>query len=539
MTDNNPAGRPVRQGVRLPTVTNLKPPRPRGKPRSEGNLTCDRCKRKTAKIRVRWPDGAICGICFNEAVHTYGTCPQCRSDRLLPGRNVKGENVCRDCVGIVRPLMTCDQCGTEAERFRSGRCIRCVIEGDLESILKPNDPADLRIKRLIAVFVESRRPESIHTWMQGAKAKQLLALIGNREIELTHEAFDELPRSTAVEHLREILVHNRLMEIPQERYVRRFEHWLEVRLQQFSTHPEIASTIEQFGRWHHLKRLNKLAGDPAKNMDAPTSNAKQEITEAGKFLIWLHHEHGIAPNAMTQCHIDRYLDGGTSTRKVIRNFIAWFRKGRGGKRKLHVPPRYAQTLPTLNQSQRLQLIRNAIEMDQVALATRIAALIHLLWATPLVKIVMLKVDDVPLRPTGMTIALGATPAVIPEPLAPLFWAFLSDRSNQQTVNVGTDWMFVGSRAGHPIVAGTLQQRLLVLGIDPQRSRNATLKNLTAQIDIHTLSDLLGYSLITLANHAGQSGTYMSAYVETKRRARAAGEPVRTRLVPGSNSASQS
>jgi hypothetical protein len=539
MSGENPVGRPVRHGVRRLTLTNLEPPKRRGKPRTGGDLTCDRCGRETAQIRVHWPDGAICGICFTEAMHTYGTCPWCRSDRLLPGHSADGANICRDYAGIVRPVMTCDQCGTEAERFRGGRCVRCVIEGDLEAILKPNAPADLRIKRLIAALLESRRPYSIHTWVRGTKALQLLTSIGNRELELTHDAFDGLPRSPAVEHLREILVHNRLMQIPEERYLRRFEHRLQVRLRELSTSPEIASTIEQFGRWHHLPRLNTLADDPGKNLDAPTRNSKQEITEAGKFLIWLHGEHGTAPGRMTQWHIDLYLDGGTSTRKVIRNFIAWYRKGRGGKRKLYVPPRYAQTLPTLNQSQRLQLIRNAIEMDQVASGTRIAALIHLLWATPLVKIVMLKIGDVLLNPSGITIALGTTPAVIPEPLAPLFWAFLTDGANQQTVNVGNDWLFAGYRAGHPIAAYTLQRRLLVLGIDPQRARNASLKNLTAQIDIHTLAGLLGYSPITLANHADQSGTYMSAYVEVKRKARATGEPVRTRFMPDNSSASQS
>jgi hypothetical protein len=537
MTGDHPVGRPVRAGVRRPTLTDLEQPKRRGKPRTSGDLTCDRSGRETAKIRVHWPDGAICGICFTEAVHTYGTCPWCRSERLLPGRSPQGENICRDCAGIVRPLMTCDQCGTEAERFRGGRCIRCVIEGDLEAILKPNAPADLRLKKLIAALLESRRPESIHTWMQGAKVKQLLTMIGNRELELTHEGFDSLPRSPAVEHLREILVHNRLMEIPADHYLRRFEHWLQVRLDDLAPYPEIATMIEQFGRWHHSPRLSRLAGDPGKNLDAPTRNAKQEITEAGKFLIWLHDEHGTTPRGMTQWHIDLYLDGGTSTRKAIRNFIAWYRKGRGGKRKLYVPPRYAQTMPTLNQAQRLQLIRNAIEMDQVALGTRIAALIHLLWATPLVKIVMLRTDDVVLSPTGMTITIGATPAVIPEPLAPLFWAFLTNEANQQTVNVGTDWLFPGYQAGHPILAHTLQRRLLVLGIDPQRARNASLKNLTAQIDIHTLAGLLGYSPITLANHADQSGTYMSAYVEAKRKARAVGEPVRTRFIPGTNTAS--
>jgi hypothetical protein len=425
--------------------------------------------------------------------------------------------------------MTCHRCGTEAERFRGGKCVRCVIEGDLESVLKPNQPADLRIKKLVAVLTESRRPESIHTWMQGMKAKEILLAIGSRELELTHEAFDSRPSSPALEHIRSILIHNGLMVVPENLIVRRFESWLDERMEQLAPMPEVASVIEQFARWHHLPRLRKIAKETDRNLDSPTRNAKQEITEAGKFLIWLRSDFDLVPAAMTQWHIDLYLEGGTSTRKIIRNFVTWFRKGRGGKSKLHVPPRYAKTEPGISHTQRLQLIRNAIEMDQVALSTRIAALIHLLWATPIARITTLKTGDVVLSPAGMTIALGTTPAEILEPLAPLFWTYLANPSNQQTTNVGTDWLFPGFRAGQPIVPHTLQRRLRVLGVDPQRSRNAGLRNLTAQIDVRSLSDLLGYSTITLANHAGQAGGHMSDYVEAKRAARAAGEPVRSRF----------
>lgn len=531
MTEPRPTGRPVRTHIRPPTVSGFEAPRPRGKPRAEGNLSCDRCKRKVPKIRVHWPDGAICGICFTEAMHTYGRCAQCRSDRLLPGRSKSGKSICRDCAGIVRPIMICDQCGSEGERFRQGRCVRCVIEGDLEFVLKPNEPADLRIKKLVTVLTESRRPESIHTWMQGTKAKELLTEIGNRDLELTHEAFDARPYSAALEHIRAILIHNRLMVVPENVAVRRFEAWLNTRLEQLAPRPDVESVIEQFARWHHLPRIQKIAAETSRSLDSPTRNAKQEITEAGKFLIWLRDEHGRSPAEMTQWHIDLYLAGGTSTRRTIRNFVIWFRKGRGGKTKLNVSPRYAKSEPTISHAQRLQLIRNAADMDQVALSTRVAALIHLLWATPIARITVLKNSDVILGPDGMTIALGNTPAEIPESLAPLFWAHVSDPSNQQTTNVGTDWLFPGFRAGQPIVPQTLQERLRVLGIDPQLSRNAGLRNLTAQVDVRTLSELLGYSAITLANHAGQAGGLMSAYVEAKRVARAAGEPARQRFIP--------
>ena len=151
----------------------------------------------TAKIRTHWPDGAICGICFTEAMRTYGRCADCGDERLLPGRRGDGRSICRDCAGITRPEMTCVRCGTETERFRAGACVRCVLDEDLTAILRPSAPPDLRLARLVQILVNVPRPESIYTWMRAAKARELLGRLGTRELELTPEAFDALPISTA------------------------------------------------------------------------------------------------------------------------------------------------------------------------------------------------------------------------------------------------------------------------------------------------------------------------------------------------------
>jgi len=474
-----------------------------------------------AKIRVHWPDGAICGICFTEALRTHGRCPGCGDERLLPGRSADGTPICRDCAGITRPEMLCVRCGAEAERFRGGACIRCVITEDLESLLRPTDPPDLRLVRLVQVLANARRPESINTWMRGKRARELLTQIGERKIELTHEALDQLPRSPAVEHLRDILIHHRMIIAPDDRHLAIFERWLAKRLDELHDRPQIASIIEQYATWHHLSRLRKRVG--ITNMDIAARDARQQITEAGKFLIWVEDDAHLSVETFTQVHINEYLTGAVSTRYEIKNFISWLAKGRSGQRQLYVPKRKAVLpLPSLTQQHRLQVIRNAIEFNQVALGTRVAALIHLLWATPLTRLAQLKVDCIELRPDGMYIALGSTPSMIPEFLAPLFWQHHEDRTNQQTTNVGTDWLFPGYRAGRHLSVPTLQQRFHALGLDPQRTRNATLKSLTGQIDVRSLAQTLGYAPKTLSTHAERAGIYMGGYVGAKRIARPPG-----------------
>jgi hypothetical protein len=58
------------------------------------------------------------------------------------------------------------------------------------------------------------------------------------------------------------------------------------------------------------------------------------------------------------------------------------------------------------------------EAHQVALSTRIAALILLLYGTPVSKICELTLDDVNTTPSRTTIKVGDTPAPIPEALLP-------------------------------------------------------------------------------------------------------------------------
>lgn len=489
--------------------------KPRGRPRSAGTrYTCARCGRQTDKIRVNWPDGRICGICFTNAVHTYGQCTGCGKQHMLPGRSQTGQDICRTCAGITTEL-NCLECGREAERFRDKRCITCVVRGDLTVLLKPNDPPDLRVKRLIQILTEVERPESIYTWLHshGGRSADLLRGIGNREIDLTHAAFDALPKTPSVEHLRAILTHNRILPAQQDRQLAMFEQWLEERLQQLEAAPEVRSPIERFATWHHLRRL-KAESSETKNMNYAVRNAKQEITEAGKFLRWLLDEHGKTAATFHQVHIDEYLTEGTSTRKHIRNFVRYL-----GREKtvtgVDVPVRLAQRTPMLTQKQRLEHIKTLMEAANVSDSIRVAGLLFLLFGIPIGRLSMLTLDQVDVKPTGITLKLGKYPAPIPDPFIPLFLAHLKSRAGQQTINAGTNWLFPGGRAGRPRSANTHILRLRSMGIDVQGVRNTTIRGLVEKIDPASLSRLIGYSKQTMAKHATAATIPWSSYVIDK------------------------
>lgn len=481
--------------------------RRRGRPRSTGTLLCDRCENLVPKIRVRWPDGAICGACFSLAANTYGTCAHCSDNRMLPGRSPSGEQICRECAGIDTRL-TCDTCEREAERLRRGQCAPCIVVEDLTAILKPNDPPDLRLHRLIRELATTSRPRSTLTWMRLPAAKRLLAMLGDRSLALNHTAFDELPPSPAVEHLREMLTHHRIIPSRGDTHLARFTSWLEDRLDQFADRPHIHQPLEQFGRWHHLRRLR--ADPPPKNMDYATRTAKQEITEAGKFLTWLDENHHTKIDDLRQEQLDLYWSEGPSTRKHVRAFLQQ-RKLSGQRRQLTAPARAAQTSPMATTRERLDAIRTVMESTNVIPGTRVAAIIFLLYGIPIGRIVALTADAITTTIDGMTISLGTQPAPVPDPLIPLIDDYLTSGARNRSMNKDSPWLFPSPTPGRHISANTLWNRLTIFGIHPQATRNTTLFDLTKEIDPSTLAALLGYSTQIMTVHAARSGTLMGSY----------------------------
>lgn len=70
--------------------------------------------------------------------------------------------------------------------------------------------------------------------------------------------------------------------------------------------------------------------------------------------------------------------------------------------------------------------------DITTLRQRVAGLLLLLYAQPLVKIVTLQIGDLDLTPTEMQIRLGTAPVPVPESFAILIYQLLAHRPNLRT-----------------------------------------------------------------------------------------------------------
>jgi hypothetical protein len=199
----------------------------------------------------------------------------------------------------------------------------------------------------------------------------------------------------------------------------------------------------------------------------------------------------------------------------VRNYIQWLNSQRPASRRIATRHRVPNSTPELTQEQRIQLVRNCLEFENVIVATRVAGLIHLLWAYPVVKITQLERDDILERPDGMQIRLGATPSLVPDAIAALFWHHLENLKTLDDTARESPWLFPGLRYGQHVQADTMRGAFRRIGLDAARARNTTLRELVQLLEAGSLSKLLGYSPQIITLHAARGGTPMANYVDLR------------------------
>ena len=240
-------------------------------------------------------------------------------------------------------------------------------------------------------------------------------------------------------------------------------------------------------------------------------SAKQEITETVKFLTWLHQTHHRTAATCTQQDADEWLAGGPTTRTMIRNFFQLAKKSRlnTGVTVAHRTPRSS---PSLSQEQRLAWIRELLTGTSESLPYRVAGMLLLLYAQPLVKVVTLTTEAIAESPHGMRIQLGRHPVDVPEPFANMIRQHRDARPNLRT-SAWTDspWMFPSILAGRHLHPNTVMDRLRALGVNLLGARNSALGELVLQCPPSLVADALGYSHHVAFLHAEKSAEPWARY----------------------------
>jgi len=334
-------------------------------------------------------------------------------------------------------------------------------------------------------------------------------------LPLSHEALDKEPNSLRVEHLRSLLINHQLLPA-RDHYLALFERWFANKLEGIND-PEVQRPIESFARWHHLRRIRSLSTE-GKPTQGPVHSAKQEITETIKFLTWLKLTHGRTAVSCVQADVNAWLAEGPTTRHAIRTFFVWAVENRTCTN-ITIGFRQAKTVALLTQGQRLAMLKACLTNDVDTLSYRVAAILLLLYAQPVVKIAALKSTDVILTPDGLRLSLGEEhTAPVPEPFASLLTEHLASRPNMRTgSSSGSQWLFPGYRPGQHIHPNTLMQRLRETGINLLGARNASLRGLVNEVPAPLVAEMLGYSYQVTQKHAAAAAEPWSRYPHTEPR----------------------
>jgi site-specific recombinase XerD len=178
----------------------------------------------------------------------------------------------------------------------------------------------------------------------------------------------------------------------------------------------------------------------------------------------------------------------------------------------------AKTRPTIAQDQRVAWLRELLTGTSESLPYRVAGILLLLYAQPLVRIAQLRTDAVETSETGANLRdnVGAHPVPVPQPFAELLQEHLQNRPNLRT---GTDtqspWLFPGTSAGQPLHPNTIMHRLRSVGIDLRGARNTALDEHLLVSPPPLVADALGYSHQIAFLHTDAAGDAWSRYVNLR------------------------
>jgi integrase len=166
----------------------------------------------------------------------------------------------------------------------------------------------------------------------------------------------------------------------------------------------------------------------------------------------------------------------------------------------------------ISQKQRLDALRRLLTDDDIPLLTRVSAILILLYAQPLTRILRLTVDDVTQQDGEVSIRLGDPPIPVPEPFAGLLLEHVGHRLNLTTAtNTDARWLFPGRRGGQPMTPDTIARRLRQHGIPALGGRTAALRQLVLQTPAPVVATMLGYTHQQTARLAVEAGSTWSRY----------------------------
>lgn len=465
---------------------------------------CGRCG-EHHQIAVRWPDGGICGYCYQQAKRTRGTCA-CGHEGVLPGR-VDTLPACRSCSGVQLNI-DCIGCGNEDELHSGNRCWSCILAATVDRLLSPpdNQPPSPALRAVATALKSMKRANSGMTWIQQPHVTAFLQQLAATPV-ITHTHLDELPASRTREYVRGLLVEHQALPRRDELSAR-FAEWAEQALERITSqnHRDI---IRRYIRWHHQRRMNQ--------MDEVTQGtflrAKQSVTVGIELLNWLT-ERDTELAALTQAHLDRWQAEGPTTRGIASHFLDWATRTSLIDPSLKLQPHRRGTSPRLDAAAQAELVRGLSHTTDMSPRDRAAAILVLVFGQQVSDIVQLTWHDVKVTEDLVTVTFGAVEIALTSPLDEPWRELAATPTHDQTAaHPNSNWVFRGGAPGRHLRASTLTQRLSA-AFSSRAARLGTLHELTKIAPVAIIAEALGYAPATIDRHALASSANYMEYISS-------------------------
>jgi hypothetical protein len=464
---------------------------PCGTSRATGQPWCPACQHRTA----------ACSACGHLTAITSGTL---------------ADPLCAGCTGPAA-WAGCPVC-SDPGHPNPGQCARCLISRRLDELMGPPGrclpPGLEALRRDIAA---AEHPITAMRWLTKPSIAPVLSDLAAGRMPLTHQAFDDLPQSQALAHLRQTLIATGALPERDEEMIR-LEAFLAGLIK--SQHDaERRRLLHRYLIWYLVRRLR------SRNDSRPVTRQQSRMIRrlargAVVFLDWLD-AHDLTLRSCQQADLDCWAaDEQAAYREEAGRLVRWARAGKLTTGHL-AAARWNGPAQLIDHQHRWDTARRLLHDGTLKPEDRLAGLLVLLYAQGATAISQMTASQIQASDDVVRLRLGRVPIHLPEPVATLARTVLANRKGHATIGARqpSPWLFPGGQPGRPVSTARLTCRLNELGIRPGQDRSTALFQLAAEIPAAILARTLAISTdaaVTWQRHAAGDWITYAADVSHRR-----------------------
>jgi hypothetical protein len=406
-------------------------------------------------------------------------------------------------------------------RLLRGHCPSCTAQRDLvELFTQPGGQPASGLVPLAELLAHYDNPYSLSLYLR-RPGGQLIRRMVTGELVCTHEALDLLQQTTAVQHLRGLLV---LAEIlpPREEELAQLTRDIQVLLERVAD-PQDGTILARYARWHLMPLAHQRAEQDIGFTRYQREHLRRQLETARLLLVYIR-SRGASIATLTQSLVDRWLIRNRPRQRYARPFLLWAAStglapvdvaigtsARTGDREV------------MSDTDRVLMAVRLESDESVALADRVAACLVLQYGQSCWRLVNLTTSHVlvhPDEPGVLGLQLGRDPLWLRPRLSTLLNRLAADRRPLAAAlrHQPTPFLFPGMRANKPMSSATLQSRLRKLGVPGTRTaRNGAWLALVGAVHWKMLADLLGVADSTASAWHKENGSDRASYVAARLR----------------------